>query len=189
MRWAAFKSRLTQVLWPSAMWLAVAACCLSGPALLAGYVYRSCGLIDEGLVAQGVIVDGESGVTPGDTYYCVEEVSFEDHLGKPRRTKRSCGNEPEIGEKVTVRYSPSNPSRTYVDGDNTYAGAVFWLLILGFWSFWKLLSSLFEHDSAWPPFRRSRRQPSAEPKPVWDASAAEEFRRLGPVYPPSVREP
>jgi hypothetical protein len=188
MRWAAaFKSRLTQGLGVSVMGLA-AALVLAGPALVAVYMYRSCTLIDEGLVAQGVIVGGEAGVSPGDAYYCVEEISFTDHLGKPRKTQRSCANDPEIGEKVTVRYSASDPSKTYVDGDNKFAGLVFWLLILGFWVFWKLLQRLFKDDGLWPPlFRDSPPRPRAEPEPVWNASAAEEFRRLGPVYPRSSK--
>jgi len=185
MRWVAAARRSLWELLPRMGWLALVALFLLGPVLAATYLYRSWTLIDEGLVARGVVIDGVAGVTPGDAYYCVETISFEDHHGKPRQARRNCADRPEIGEKVTVRYSASNPAESYVDGDNQFIGLVVWLTAIGLWQlgklFWRLLAS--EDESSPPPGSSTGRSAPVVREPVWNSSAAEELRRLGPAYP------
>jgi hypothetical protein len=83
-----------------------------------------------------------------------------------------------------VRYSASNPEKTYVDGDNNFAGIVFWSVIFGAWALWKLLWSIADGNPPWQGlFKSSKPMPPTEPEPFWDASAAEDLKRLGPVYP------
>jgi hypothetical protein len=130
-----------------------------------------------------VVIGGEAGTTPGDASYCVEEIAFKDHLKKTRRAVRDCGSTPQIGEKVTVRYWALDPSaRAYVDGDNQFAGFVFWSVILGLWLCWKLCWKVLTYERR-PRFGTAVPVAATELDPTWNSSAAEEFRRLGPVYP------
>ena len=86
-------------------------------AILIGDLYLKWTLIDEGLVAQGIVVETKEGRNEAGEDYCVEEIAFDDHLGKPQHARRSCAGAAELGEKVTVHYSATNPGRAYVAGD------------------------------------------------------------------------
>jgi hypothetical protein len=101
-------------------------------------------LIDEGLVARGVVIGGQAGRNDAGEDYCVEEIAFEDHLGISRQARRHCADRPQIGEKVTVRYSASNPKRAYVDGDTQFGELVFLLGLGVVWFLSKLVWKALE---------------------------------------------
>lgn len=114
---------------------------------LAGtYLYQTWTLIGEGLVAQGVVIETKEGRNEAGEHDCVEEIAFDDHLGKPRHARRSCAGAAELGEKVTVHYSATNPGRAYVDGDRRFGELVFCSGALSLWFLsklgWKLLRSV-----------------------------------------------
>lgn len=137
-------------------------------------LYQAWILTHEGVAAEGVVVAGDAGESPGGAYYCVESIAFKDQLGKPRTARRSCSTDPEIGGKVTVHYSPSDPSKTYVDGDANVSALVFWLVVVGLGLLWMSIKAALDRSP--PPPRPS----NTAPETVWDMGAAEELRRLGP---------
>jgi hypothetical protein len=175
-RWVGLVGLLLSVV----MWLMTLAFAVTSFALIVwgfGKILYGTSDRQDSYFANGIVVDGESGVSALDSYYCVEYVEFRDHRGQPRRAKRACDTDPVIGESVMVRYAAADPAVSSVVDDYMEDPGLFWgLVLLVTYGYLFLLFIL--HLCSGPSAPRGPSRVECATRPL---SAEEEFRRLEPI--------